>query len=155
MPSQSLPITSDRPDMSGKTEVVPAKYLTTSDLQSGYFFDQFCFLVFFFVTQGKKGHWQPTVGWNLFWSVKSFKYRGVDLLSGKILNLLGKRASIDYIILELLFRVHNICQKYCRFYLITLTLSVRGPSLDVRFCHLKTFPVLKQFDIYNIHRPVT
>ena len=41
--AQSFPIASDRPDMSGKTEVGPAKYPTTSDLQSGYFFGQFCF----------------------------------------------------------------------------------------------------------------
>ena len=44
----SFPIASDRPDMSGKTEGCPAKYPTTSDLQSGYFFGQFCFLVVFF-----------------------------------------------------------------------------------------------------------
>ena len=34
---QSFPIMSDRPDMSGKTEVGPSKYPTTSDLQPGYF----------------------------------------------------------------------------------------------------------------------
>ena len=38
----------------GKTEVGPTKYLATSDLQSGYFFGQFCFLVLFFlVSQGE------------------------------------------------------------------------------------------------------
>ena len=45
---QSFPITSDRPDMSGKTEVGPTKYPATSDLQSGYFFGQFCFFGRFF-----------------------------------------------------------------------------------------------------------
>ena len=39
---QSFPITLDRPEMSGKTEVGPTKYPATSDLQSGYFFGQFC-----------------------------------------------------------------------------------------------------------------
>ena len=41
---QSFPIMSDRPEMSGKTEVGPAKYPTTSDLQSDFFSGQFCFL---------------------------------------------------------------------------------------------------------------
>ena len=41
--TQSFPIASDRPDMSGQTEVGPAKYPTTSDLQSGYFLGQVCF----------------------------------------------------------------------------------------------------------------
>ena len=40
---QSFPITSDRPDMSGETDVGLTKYPATSDLQSGYFFGQFCF----------------------------------------------------------------------------------------------------------------
>ena len=34
--------------MSGKTEVGLTKYPATSDLQSGYFFGQFYFLVVFF-----------------------------------------------------------------------------------------------------------
>ena len=45
----SFPITSDRPDMSGETDVGPTKYPVTSDLQSGYFFVQFRF----FVSQGE------------------------------------------------------------------------------------------------------
>ena len=40
--------------MSGKTEMGPAKYPTTSDLQSGYFWSVlFLFLVIFFVSQSK------------------------------------------------------------------------------------------------------
>ena len=39
--AQSFPVTSDRPDMSGKTEVGPTKYPSTSDLQSGYFLVSF------------------------------------------------------------------------------------------------------------------
>ena len=53
---QSFPITSDRPDMSGKTEVGPTKYPATSDLPSGYFFGQFCFSVVFLVSVVRISH---------------------------------------------------------------------------------------------------
>ena len=49
--NQSFPITLNQPDMSGKTEVGLAKYPATSDLQSGYFFGQFCFWSFFGLTR--------------------------------------------------------------------------------------------------------
>ena len=53
---QSFPITSDRPDISGKTEVGLTKYPATSDIQSGYFFGQFCFLFVFWSRKVKIGH---------------------------------------------------------------------------------------------------
>ena len=54
--TQSFPITSDRSDMSGKTEVGPTKYPSTSDLQSGYFLVSFVFLSFFWSHKVRIGH---------------------------------------------------------------------------------------------------
>ena len=72
---QSFPITSDRPYISGRPKVGPAKYPTTSDLQSGHFWSVF-FLSFFWSHQVRIGHWPPTVWWNFFWYGKSFKFTG-------------------------------------------------------------------------------
>ena len=60
--------------MSGKTEAGPAKYPTTSDLQSGYFLVIFFYL--FLVSEGKN---RPLTTYCLvifFWSGKNFKFTG-------------------------------------------------------------------------------
>ena len=76
-------------DMSGKTEVGPAKYPVTSDYNFFCQFFSFCFLV----SQGKN---LPLTTYCLvifFWSGKSSSLQ--DLLSSEILSLLGKTVIIQ------------------------------------------------------------
>ena len=68
--------------MSGKTEVDPTKYPATSDLQSGYFFKQFYFLVVFLAID------HLVSGEISFGLVKISSLQ--ELLSSEILTLLGK-----------------------------------------------------------------
>ena len=84
--SQFFPVTLDRPDMSGKTEVCLAKYPATSDLQCGYFFGHF----FSFLGLAR---WESVIDHLLsgeisFGLVKLSSLQ--DLLSSGILTLLGK-----------------------------------------------------------------
>ena len=73
---QSFPTTSDRPDMSGETEVYMSEYPVTFDLQSGYFLVSSVFRSCFWSHKVRIGHWPPTFRWNFFWSDKSFKFTG-------------------------------------------------------------------------------
>ena len=86
--NQSFLITLERPDMSGKTEAGPAKYPTTSDLQSRYFLSVLSFDLFFWSCKVRIGHWPPTVSWIFFGPVKISSLQ--DLLSSDILSLSGK-----------------------------------------------------------------
>ena len=102
---QSFPITSDRP--TGKTEVGPAKYPTTSDLQSGYFLASFVFFNVFFVSPGKNRLLPTYCLVNFFWSGKSFKFTGPTVQW--IFELIGKDWYRDMFIISVHDNLYNLC----------------------------------------------
>ena len=115
----TCPITSDRPDMSCKTQVGQTKYPTTSDRQYGYFFGQFL------CSQSKNRSFTNYRLVKFSWSGKSFTFTGPTVWWN--FELIGKDSTLN-----MLFNIGSM-EKMCTEILVHIVLSSLESMISCSF----------------------